>query len=121
MIVLSFVFIFSITFLLVPDTLLLRRLQLQCIAVCTFLHFSEHLYASELHGRGTSVGSGEKIVSDLQVQQTAFSQARDRDESESDPNRDIELELRALDMEDSDQQEIKSQVPFLKGCFKVLR
>ncbi|KAM6902410.1 roquin-2 isoform 1-T2 [Xenentodon cancila] len=72
-------------------------------------HENEHLYASELHGRRTSVSSGEKIVSDLQAQQTAFSQGRDRDESEADPNRDIELELRALDMEDSDQQEIKSQ------------
>lgn len=70
---------------------------------------SEQLCASELHGRRTSVGSGEKIVSDQQAHQTAFSQAQDRAESEPDPDRDIELELRALDMEDSDQQEIKSQ------------
>ncbi|KAM9735053.1 roquin-2 isoform 2-T5 [Menidia menidia] len=70
---------------------------------------SEHLCGSELHGRRTSVSSGEKIVSDLQAHRNAFSQNRDRAESEPDPDRDIELELRALDMEDSDHQDIKSQ------------
>lgn len=64
---------------------------------------------SELQGRRTSISSGEKIVSDLQTRQTVFSQDRDQAESESDPGRDIELELCALDMEDSDHQEIKSQ------------
>ncbi|KAM4527824.1 roquin-2 isoform 3-T7 [Odontesthes bonariensis] len=70
---------------------------------------SEHLCGSELHGRRTSISSGEKIVSDLQAHRTAFSQNRERAESEPDPDRDIELELRALDMEDSDHQDIKSQ------------
>uniref|UniRef100_A0A3Q3LCT0 RING-type E3 ubiquitin transferase n=1 Tax=Labrus bergylta TaxID=56723 RepID=A0A3Q3LCT0_9LABR len=65
---------------------------------------------SELHCRRTSISSGEKIVSDLQTHQTVYSQDQDRAESESDPGRDIELELCALDMEDSDPQEIKSQV-----------
>ena len=76
--------------------------------------FSEQLCASELHRRRTSLSSGEKIVSDLQTHQTAYSQDRDRvcdrADSEPDPDRDIELELCALDMEDSDHQEIKSQV-----------
>ncbi|XP_047425697.1 roquin-2 isoform X1 [Mugil cephalus] len=70
---------------------------------------SEQLCASELHGRRTSLSSGEKIVSDLHAHQTAFGQDRDRAESEPDPGRDIELELRALDMEDSDHQDVKSQ------------
>lgn len=75
--------------------------------------FSEQLCASELHARRTSIGSGEKIVSDLKAHRTTFSQDQDRAESESDPDRDIELELCALDMEDSDQQEIKSQVSMI--------
>ncbi|TNN65073.1 Roquin-2 [Liparis tanakae] len=75
---------------------------------------SEQLCASALHCRRTSVSSGEKLVSDLQALQTAaYSRDRGRDrgraESEPDPERDIELELCALDLEDSDQQEIKSQ------------
>ncbi|XP_041826164.1 roquin-2 isoform X2 [Melanotaenia boesemani] len=70
---------------------------------------SEHFCGSDLHGRRTSISSGEKIVSDLQAHQAAFSHNQDRAESEPDPGRDIELELRALDMEDSDHQEIKSQ------------
>ncbi|XP_034403230.1 roquin-2 isoform X2 [Cyclopterus lumpus] len=73
---------------------------------------SEQLCASALHCRRTSISSGEKIVSDLQALQTA-AYGRDRDqgraESEPDPERDIELELCALDLEDSDHQEIKSQ------------
>ncbi|XP_029371864.1 roquin-2 isoform X2 [Echeneis naucrates] len=68
---------------------------------------SEHLCASELHGCRTSVTSGEKIVSALQTHQTTYSQKMA--ESEPDQDRDIELELCALDMEDSDLQEIKSQ------------
>lgn len=75
-----------------------------------FYDFSEQLCASELHGRRTSISSGEKIVSDLQAHQNAYSRDRSRAESEPDPDRDIELELCALDMEDSDHQEIKSQV-----------
>lgn len=75
-----------------------------CICIC----FSEQLCASELHGRRTSISSGEKIVSDLRARQNAY--GRGRAESEPDPDRDIELELRALDMEDSDPQELKSQV-----------
>ncbi|XP_035463942.2 roquin-2 isoform X2 [Scophthalmus maximus] len=72
---------------------------------------SEQLCASELHGRRTSISSGEKMVSDLQAHQTAYRQDRngDRAGSEPDPERDIELELCALDMEDSDHQESKSQ------------
>ncbi|XP_074546434.1 roquin-2 isoform X1 [Halichoeres trimaculatus] len=70
--------------------------------------FLERCY-SELHGRRTSISSGEKIVSDLQAPQTTYSQHRDQAERESDPGPDIELELCALDMEDSDHQEIKSQ------------
>lgn len=49
-------------------------------------------------------------MSDLQAHQNAYSRDRSRAESEPDPDRDIELELCALDMEDSDHQEIKSQV-----------
>lgn len=70
---------------------------------------SEQLCASERHGRRTSISSGEKIVSDLQAHQTVYSRDRSRAESEPDPDRDIELELCALDMEDSEHQEIKSQ------------
>ncbi len=78
-----------------------------CVCSCGF---SEQLCASELHGRRTSISSGEKIVCDLQAHQTAYSQDQDRAESELDPDRDIQLELCALDLEDSDHQEIKSQV-----------
>ncbi|XP_022076167.1 roquin-2 isoform X1 [Acanthochromis polyacanthus] len=70
---------------------------------------SEQLCASELRARRTSISSGEKIVSDLKAHQTTFSKDRDRTESEPDPDRDIELELCALDMEDSDHQDINSQ------------
>ncbi|XP_034752331.1 roquin-2 isoform X1 [Etheostoma cragini] len=69
---------------------------------------SEQLCASELHCCRTSISSGEKIVSDLQVCQTAYSRDRGQAESEPDPDRDIELELCALDLEDSDHQDIKS-------------
>lgn len=55
-------------------------------------------------------------MSELHARQTAFGQDRDRAESEPDPSRDIELELCALDMEDSDHQDVKSQV-----CMKVYR
>lgn len=52
-------------------------------------------------------------MSDLQTHQTAYNHDRERVcnqvESEPDPDRDIELELCALDLEDSDHQEIKSQ------------
>ncbi|XP_019727555.1 roquin-2 isoform X2 [Hippocampus comes] len=41
--------------------------------------------------------------------QTTFSQDRDCDKSEPGPERDIELELRALDLEDSEPQDITSQ------------
>lgn len=74
------------------------------------VHFSEHLYASDLHGSRTSVSSGDKNLCDLKVHQTPFSHTRD--ESELDPDRDIELELRALNMEDSEPQDVKSQVVF---------
>lgn len=71
---------------------------------------SEQLCASALHCRRTSISSGEKLVSDLQALQTAaYRRDRGRAESEPDPERDIELELCALDLEVSDQQEIKSQ------------
>lgn len=70
---------------------------------------SEQLCAADLHGRRTSISSGDKIVSDLQARQSAYSQDQGHVESEPDPDRDIELELCALDMEDSDHQEIKSQ------------
>lgn len=56
-----------------------------------------------------SISSGEKIASDLQAHQTAYSQDQARAESEPDPGRDIELELCALDLEDSDQQEISQE------------
>lgn len=55
--------------------------------------------------RRPSLSSGEKLASDLQPHQAAYSQDRARAESEPDPGRDIELELCALDLEDSDQQE----------------
>uniref|UniRef100_A0A8C7Z328 RING-type E3 ubiquitin transferase n=1 Tax=Oryzias sinensis TaxID=183150 RepID=A0A8C7Z328_9TELE len=74
------------------------------------VHFSEHLYASDLHGRRTSVSSGDKNLCDLKAHQTPFSHTRD--ESEPDPDRDIELELRTLNMEDSEPQDVKSQVVF---------
>nr|XP_020461642.1 roquin-2-like [Monopterus albus] len=70
---------------------------------------SEQLCSTELHGRRTSISSGEQKVSDLQAHQNAYSQDRHQAESELDPDRDIELELCALDMEDSEHQEIKSQ------------
>lgn len=69
----------------------------------------DQLCAPEMQTCRTSLSSGEKIVSDLQGHQTAFSRDQDRMDSEPDPDRDIELELCALDMEDSDHQEIKSQ------------
>ncbi|XP_049594947.1 roquin-2 isoform X2 [Syngnathus scovelli] len=49
--------------------------------------------------------SSEKIACEPQSHQTAFSQDREHKESE----RDIELELCALDMEDTEPQDIKSQ------------
>lgn len=49
-------------------------------------------------------------MSDLQVCQTAYNRDRGQAESEPDPDRDIELELCALDLEDSDPQDIKSPV-----------
>lgn len=64
---------------------------------------SEQLCGSDLHGRRTSISSGET------TRQTAYGQDQGRAESEPDPDRDIELELCVLDMEDSDHQEIKSQ------------
>uniref|UniRef100_A0A3Q2QLG1 RING-type E3 ubiquitin transferase n=1 Tax=Fundulus heteroclitus TaxID=8078 RepID=A0A3Q2QLG1_FUNHE len=71
---------------------------------------SEHLCASELNGRRSSISSGEKIASDhLQAHQTTFSRDQNRAESESETDRDIELELRALDMEDSEHHGLKSQ------------
>ncbi|XP_035040952.2 roquin-2 isoform X2 [Hippoglossus stenolepis] len=71
---------------------------------------SEQLCASELHGRRTSISSGERIVTcNLQAHHAVYSQDRERAESEPDPGRDIELELCALDMEDSDPQERRSQ------------
>lgn len=48
-------------------------------------------------------------MSDLQARQTAYSQDQARAGSEADPGRDIELELCALDLEDSDQQEISQE------------
>ncbi|XP_070706298.1 roquin-2 [Pempheris klunzingeri] len=59
--------------------------------------------------RRTSISSGEKMLSELQAHHSAYSRGRHRAESEPDPDRDIELELCALDLEDSDHQEIKSQ------------
>ncbi|XP_053267347.1 roquin-2 isoform X2 [Pleuronectes platessa] len=71
---------------------------------------SEQLCASELHGRRTSISSGERIVTcTLQAHHAVYSQDRERAESEPDPGRDIELELCALDMEDSDPPERRSQ------------
>lgn len=49
-------------------------------------------------------------MSDLQAHRAACSHNRARAESEPDPGRDIELELCALDLEDSDHQEITTQV-----------
>ncbi|XP_077398365.1 roquin-2 isoform X2 [Vanacampus margaritifer] len=53
--------------------------------------------------------SSEKMVCDLQSHQTAFRQEQDREESVPGSEPDIELELCALDMEDSEPQDIKSQ------------
>ena len=64
--------------------------------------------ASEHHGRQNS--SGEKMVSDLQARQSTYGRDRDQAGSETDPDRDIELELCALDLEDSDQPEMATQV-----------
>ncbi|XP_068191441.1 roquin-2 isoform X2 [Antennarius striatus] len=66
---------------------------------------SDHLCASELHGRRTSISSGEKIVHDPQTPQTSYSQTQ----SEPDTDRDIELELCTFNLEDSDQPDIKTQ------------
>ncbi|XP_076020301.1 roquin-2 isoform X2 [Genypterus blacodes] len=79
----------------------------------SFLESDQHC-ASELPDRRRSVCGAEKMASDLQAHQSGYSKGRDhhvcdRAGSESEPDRDIELELCALDMEDSDQQQIKSQ------------
>ncbi|KAM3599288.1 uncharacterized protein V6R79_003243 [Siganus canaliculatus] len=70
---------------------------------------SEQLCASELHGRRTSASSEEKIVPDRPPRHTTYSQDQVQAESDPEPDRDIELELCALDLEDSDHQEVKSQ------------
>lgn len=72
---------------------------------------SEQLCTTDLQGRRTSISSGDKIVSELQTHnQSVYSLDRERlSESETEPDRDIELELCALDLEDSDQQDVKSQ------------
>ncbi|XP_028318378.1 roquin-2 isoform X2 [Gouania willdenowi] len=68
---------------------------------------SDHLCASEL--RNTLISSGEKMGSDLQEHTGTYSQDQSHAESEADPDQDIELELCVLDMEESDQHELKSQ------------
>ncbi|XP_072311436.1 roquin-2 isoform X2 [Eucyclogobius newberryi] len=72
---------------------------------------SKQLCSSDLRGRRTSIGTGEKIVSELQPYRAVYGLDEERlCESEPEPDRDIELELCALDMEDdSDQQDVKSQ------------
>lgn len=71
---------------------------------------SEQLCTSDLQGRRTSISSGEKIVCELQPRRCVYGLDEERlCESEPEPDRDIELELCALDMEDSDQQDVKSQ------------
>uniref|UniRef100_A0AAV2IXH8 RING-type E3 ubiquitin transferase n=1 Tax=Knipowitschia caucasica TaxID=637954 RepID=A0AAV2IXH8_KNICA len=71
---------------------------------------SSFLESDKLDVRGdqTSIVNGEKTVSELPTCQTVYG----LDEEgliESEPGRDIELELCALDMDDSDQQNMQSQ------------
>lgn len=87
--------------------------------ICHCLCFSEHLCASELDSCRTSIGSGENIGFDLQTRQTTFSQDQNQAESELDTGRDIELDLRVLDIEDSDNHEVKSQVCPSTFCVAV--
>ncbi|KAM9306738.1 roquin-2 isoform 1-T2 [Pholidichthys leucotaenia] len=69
---------------------------------------SEQLCASELDSRRTSISSVEKITSDLQARPTAFNQDHNQDQ-DLDPNRDLDLDLSVLDMEVTDQPEVRSQ------------
>lgn len=50
------------------------------------------------------------MASDPQARQSAYGRDRAQAESEPDPDRDIELELCALDLEDSDQPGMATQV-----------
>lgn len=72
--------------------------------------FSEQLCAPELHDCQASMCSREKIVTDLQAHQTTYSPDQDQAESEPEPDPDIELELCVLDLEDPDQQEVRTRV-----------
>uniref|UniRef100_A0A3P8WIQ2 RING-type E3 ubiquitin transferase n=1 Tax=Cynoglossus semilaevis TaxID=244447 RepID=A0A3P8WIQ2_CYNSE len=71
---------------------------------------SEQLCAPELHDCQASMCSREKIVTDLQAHQTTYSPDQDQAESEPEPDPDIELELCVLDLEDPDQQEVRTRV-----------
>uniref|UniRef100_A0A3B4BMR6 RING-type E3 ubiquitin transferase n=1 Tax=Periophthalmus magnuspinnatus TaxID=409849 RepID=A0A3B4BMR6_9GOBI len=74
----------------------------QASASTTAINFrgKMQLCSSDLRGRRTSVGTGEKPY------QTVYGLDEERlCESEPEPDRDIELELCALDMDDIDQQD----------------
>lgn len=78
--------------------------------VVVLFFFSEQLCAPELHDCQASMCSREKIVTDLQAHQTTYSPDQDQAESEPEPDPDIELELCVLDLEDPDQQEVRTRV-----------
>lgn len=70
----------------------------------------EQFSSTDLRGQRTSVGTQENLVSEQRPHQTGYVLDEERlGETESEPDRDIELELCALDMEDTDQQDVKSQ------------
>lgn len=69
----------------------------------------EQLLSTDLKGQFTTVGTGENFVSELHTHHSGYELDEEQlRESESEPDRDIELELCVLDMEDVDQQAVKS-------------
>lgn len=68
----------------------------------------EQLSSNSLKGQQHSLSPGENIAQSTPQSEYVLDEER-LSESESEPDRDIELELCALDMEDTDQQEVQSQ------------
>uniref|UniRef100_A0A3B3V9Q9 RING-type E3 ubiquitin transferase n=1 Tax=Poecilia latipinna TaxID=48699 RepID=A0A3B3V9Q9_9TELE len=85
-------------------------------ASTTAINFKDYNHNFD-HGdyRWSSRGSDSSSHSSFLERYTTFN----RTESESDPDRDIELELRALDLEDSEHHEIKSQVSLASGSLGI--
>ncbi|KAM9821186.1 roquin-2 [Neosynchiropus ocellatus] len=72
---------------------------------------SEQLCVSKSLDRRTSVSSGEQILSDCPTHPSVYSQHQisEQEPCEPEPDRDIELELCAMDLEDSDRTQDKTQ------------